>query len=56
MEWEELKKTYLARNLLCAALAIGMSLFGDPLVALVGIRERMPWWWGWRRKKKKKRP
>jgi len=43
MEWHESKKTYLARNLFGAALAIGVGLFGDPLAALVGIRERMPW-------------
>lgn len=35
--------TCLARHLLGAALAVGVCLFGDPLAALVGIRERMPW-------------
>jgi len=55
MEWEESKKTYLARKLFGAALAIGVGLFNDPLAALVRIRERMSWWWGWRRKKKKKK-
>lgn len=34
---------HLAGDFLCAALALGVGLLGDPLAALVGVGERMPW-------------
>lgn len=42
--WKKGKKgTCLTSDLFGAALAIGVGLFGDPLAALVGVRERVPW-------------
>lgn len=34
---------HLARNLLGAVLPLRVGLLGDPLAALVGVGERVPW-------------
>lgn len=33
----------LAGDFNCATIALGVGLFGDPLAALVRVRERVPW-------------